>query len=1099
MGDCASSPLSSLASSPIRPVARWNQVLLPSSSPPPVSPVTPQLRKSILAHVPQNVFQTPRRNRHRSNSDYTASTPHARTVLNGPPPPLSPLQLTPGFVLEAPIRGNADQRAKQRIQEGQKQRAKTIAANLVAKEQERLAQAEQQHQMNEETFKQCLDLLRRRKTTFGEFLMYVFDPSSPQGTVRWHEFAIIPGRVTQLLNWWNGAKSAKSVQNELSEWTTEQLCLRLAKQARHVTREGRLKTVGREIDENLISSFSFQNLYKYFCNEGGDLIVRVFEAITVTKNTHCHSQSRQKRNEMVVTSTILQCLHEHNNGNNLSQRMMGLYLYASGAQKQLIAVLSRLGITESYTSIIQNESEPSPPADIPDPPHASSLTTSNIPTSPPPTKKPPRKRIGTLQKLSASVRKKARTIASIGLFCEVYDNINFMSRTGEQAIGHHDSQENGTLVTIYTVWATQIEALQTSALRDALDVAPPLAIEDILHSHRETVLFRDCLIHGIIRIIVKMSQQDRLKAFSQEVEKHQPRSEHCITPHKTEVYPFAGYDIDEASIVSNVSVDEAFVEDSQLPLRPFFWKIIRLIAGDQLSIARLRSIQTIRAGHENGYEGFGWGVWMLGLFHTKMADIQGIFTTHFGKPTSNLPNPGSLHFHNTYLGRLPIVLTSLPPFSTCRNLVFVSLYARVLHCLLLVSGKSSLEEYAESIDSWDQLYHDAEKIFDEYANADTVRKLRDERELADEGESAGDMVFENGVLFLRDALISREMADAVRAGDSGRVLLVLKVWALSFRGNGCSKYAYEMLHLIHNIEKVWPKPVVDAVLNNWMVSTNGRTFLEVDLLQEHINYWVKVFYKAHGSNMSWKWLGMITPCINVLRQLAKTINEILGYDQGLRHAAIDTSKDIASLMVCLNDRNVYQLTQGRKLDEDQSVADVIAIGLEALTSGNHNPLHEYNEAFLQYQRRRRMCPVDLDDISAPSTPPLTPSPPSSPIPSPESSLEPDLVNNPHVSSHSPTCSDGTTLDVFAEDHGVLDELEGDCVGELAKILDDLEHGVVESTLGLAGEEDVMLDFEDEFDNEHAGNGGDDFDEESDPEPDPEVEEIGDSDMGFLNL
>jgi len=89
--------------------------------------------------------------------------------------------------------------------------------------------------------------------------------------------------------------------------------------------------------------------------------------------------------------------------------------------------------------------------------------------------------------------------------------------------------------------------------------------------------------------------------------------------------------------------------------------------------------------------------------------------------------------------------------------------------------------------------------------------------------------------------------------------------------------------------------------------------------------------------------------------------------------------------------------------------------------------------------------------------------------------------------------------IFAEDHGVLDELEGDCVGELAKILDDLEHGVVESTLGLAGEEDVMLDFEDEFDNEHAGNGGDDFDEESDPEPDPEVEEIGDSDMGFLNL
>jgi hypothetical protein len=30
----------------------------------------------------------------------------------------------------------------------------------------------------------------------------------------------------------------------------------------------------------------------------------------------------------------------------------------------------------------------------------------------------------------------------------------------------------------------------------------------------------------------------------------------------------------------------------------------------------------------------------------------------------------------------------------------------------------------------------------------------------------------------------------------GRVVLVLKTWALGFRGNGRTKYAYEMIHLI---------------------------------------------------------------------------------------------------------------------------------------------------------------------------------------------------------------------------------------------------------------------------------------------------------------
>lgn len=236
-----------------------------------------------------------------------------------------------------------------------------------------------------------------------------------------------------------------------------------------------------------------------------------------------------------------------------------------------------------------------------------------------------------------------------------------------------------------------------------------------------------------------------------------------------------------------------------------FWERIRLTAGDQLSIARLRALEAIHTGQEAGYEGFGWGVWIPGLFHAKMADIQGFFLTHFGKPTSSTPDSGSLHFHNTLLECLPITITSLPNFQTCRNLIFVSLYARVLHCLLKVSGQATLAEYADSVTSWDQLYTDVEKIYNKYADASIVTELRNKRDFS--GKELGDMVFENAILFLRDALISREFTDAVRVGDSGRVILILKIWALSFRGNGRTKYAYEMLHLIHNLENVWPQPV----------------------------------------------------------------------------------------------------------------------------------------------------------------------------------------------------------------------------------------------------------------------------------------------------
>jgi len=147
-----------------------------------------------------------------------------------------------------------------------------------------------------------------------------------------------------------------------------------------------------------------------------------------------------------------------------------------------------------------------------------------------------------------------------------------------------------------------------------------------------------------------------------------------------------------------------------------------------------------------------------------------------------------------------------------------------------------------------------------------VEELRSKREesLEDKGEGAnpteGDAIFENASLFLQDALVSREMNDAIKSGDSGRVVLVLKIWALSFRGNGRTKYTFEMLHLIHNLTSVWPEeiryvgPLLHAlekeliyswrkiVLNNWLLNPSGlpNRFVEMDLVQEHLNFRVEV-------------------------------------------------------------------------------------------------------------------------------------------------------------------------------------------------------------------------------------------------------------------
>jgi len=347
------------------------------------------------------------------------------------------------------------------------------------------------------------------------------------------------------------------------------------------------------------------------------------------------------------------------------------------------------------------------------------------------------------------------------------------------------------------------EDLKTKDYQQCFLEAPSLKIVDILHSSSEQKEFKRNLIFTILRIIVTHGGES-FKKFEKDLERDQPWTKQKIPLHKTDLHPLPAWNIDESSITGNVEVDEAITEELHLDKAEDFGETLRFYAGDQLSLARFRSIELIRAGHEDGHRAFFGTTWMAGLFHTKMADVTGTLFTHWGKPNTGSRNPGSLWFHNTKLDRLPITLTSLPSFRVCRDIIFVSLYARVLHLLLLVAGVPSLDQYVQKHEDWATLVSHAELIYDQYASASVVRELRRKRKTSTGDKvTEGDMVFENAVLFLRDGLISREFTDAVKGGDSGKVVLVLKIWALSFRGNGRTKYAYEMLHLIHNLSTVW--------------------------------------------------------------------------------------------------------------------------------------------------------------------------------------------------------------------------------------------------------------------------------------------------------
>ncbi|KAF8954128.1 hypothetical protein BDZ97DRAFT_1979464 [Flammula alnicola] len=382
------------------------------------------------------------------------------------------------------------------------------------------------------------------------------------------------------------------------------------------------------------------------------------------------------------------------------------------------------------------------------------------------------------------------------------------------------------------------EDIKTKHLDDGVMNAPPLKLENLLLTEDESKLMDNALVHTVLSVIVRYGG-DEFKHWKEELEKDVPKSSETIAIHKTTLHPLPSMEIDENTITGNIQIIEEINAELKLnPENPEYQKYIKFIAGDQLTIARQRAITGIRLGHEVGLNMWKHFVLVTGLFHAKIADTHGTLLTHFG--VSSVRSPGSLAWHNTCLERIPIVLTSLPSFRICRDLIMISLYARILHCLLLVSGEESLEDYARNAKSWATMKSHAKEILAKFANADRVQELRElriaaeKRVEADEqakakrkkadaakgvsnvdvsitetlpAELQGDMVFENGCLFLQDALLTRLFADAVQSGDSGLAILVLKQWSFSYRGNGRMKYAHEMLHLLHNLINVWTKEI----------------------------------------------------------------------------------------------------------------------------------------------------------------------------------------------------------------------------------------------------------------------------------------------------
>ena len=224
------------------------------------------------------------------------------------------------------------------------------------------------------------------------------------------------------------------------------------------------------------------------------------------------------------------------------------------------------------------------------------------------------------------------------------------------------AQENGTCVTIFPLFDVKPEDLLFEKFDKGVMGAPPLKLEDLEFTESKAEMWTDCMIYMILHVIVFQGGKE-FERWKPELQKSQPESSDKIPVHKTNLHPLPSMEIEEASIVGNVYMIEAINKALGLdPKSPKYMKYVKILAGDQLTVACQRAIVNIRVSHESGAAPWKQVVTMPGIFHGKIADCHGLLETHFGKPNAGTRSPGGLSFHNTVLNRQPIILTSLPTF-----------------------------------------------------------------------------------------------------------------------------------------------------------------------------------------------------------------------------------------------------------------------------------------------------------------------------------------------------------------------------------------------------------------------------------------------------
>lgn len=300
---------------------------------------------------------------------------------------------------------------------------------------------------------------------------------------------------------------------------------------------------------------------------------------------------------------------------------------------------------------------------------------------------------------------------------------------------------------------------------------------------------------------------------------------------KTRQVPAQAMDVNQSSVDGNIEAlqtlfqqlgigDPSDKDDHDQAGRRDIGDHVILVHGDLATCERVQSIRLSRGEEKTTFRRFAMVIFVIALFHLKMACADAIWKIFIQPPQARLDNTSLMKQIAEIRPKETGKIGSKPGFRRMHEVIqHVGIVSRLDCWRHEVASRNlqhpTLEAWAESEPS--------EQDIEEIASV-LVKKYVADARLTEERFAAPDLrdeQFENVRLRESYFLLYEELSRAMNAGDIGRVEDCFLPWVFIFKGCGKSKYAVQMIRFLYNLYYVYTPPlrsVIASIL--WQASTH---------------------------------------------------------------------------------------------------------------------------------------------------------------------------------------------------------------------------------------------------------------------------------------